>query len=73
MDGKELDGPGVYHCMDVQRFCLEELPVNNAMEMADRDGEAGVLQRVQPHCPGLRRGGLMEVEVMQLRVSSGKI
>jgi len=50
MDGKELDGPGVYHCMDVQWSCLEELPVNDVMEVADRGGEAGDLRRVQPCC-----------------------
>lgn len=50
MDGKELDGPGVYHCMDVQWSCLEEFPVNDVMEVADTGGEAGDLRRVQPCC-----------------------
>lgn len=38
--------------LDVQWSCLEELPVNNGTEVAERDSEAGVLLQAQPCCPG---------------------
>jgi len=53
--------------LDMQWSCLEDLPVNNGMEVTERDSEARVLLQAQPYCPGgfhwpLGRGDLKEDE-----------